>query len=86
MNNLYVKSLAKELTADELRRAFARYGKISSFNLVNKPEYSTNIAFIGFVYPDNAKAALENVLSEANLGKFEVYWHRAKSELRNDLI
>jgi RNA recognition motif-containing protein len=84
LNNLYVKSLAKELTADELRRAFARYGKISSFNLVNKPEYSTNIAFVGFVYPDNAKAALENVLSD--LGKFEVYWHRAKSELRNDLI
>jgi RNA recognition motif-containing protein len=56
-----VKSLGKELSGDEIRRAFARFGKISSFNLVNKPEFSTNVAFVGFVNPDHAKAAFENV-------------------------
>ena len=74
-----MKSLGKELSGDDIRRAFARFGKISSFNLVNKPEFSTNVAFVGFVNPDHAKAAFENVLREANLGKFEVCWHRAKS-------
>lgn len=37
LNNLYLKDLPKHVTNEQVRRAFARYGRISSFSLVDKP-------------------------------------------------
>lgn len=39
LNNLYIKDLSKIYSNDRVRRAFALYGKISSFSLINKPEF-----------------------------------------------
>ena len=64
LTNLYVKDLAKEATSDCVRRAFARYGKISSFSLVNKEQFTTNVAFVSYVSADKAKNAFENAVTD----------------------
>ena len=63
-----------------MRRALAVYGRLASFNLVNKPEFQTNIAFASFVNPAHAKHAFSSVTFAAtHLGNFSVYWHRPKN-------
>lgn len=73
LNNLYVKDLPKHVTALQVRRVFARYGKISSFNLIDKPNFTTNIAYVGYQTPAHASCALTNISSdgacEKELGK-----------------
>ena len=78
--NLYLKDIAKSATASQVRRALAVYGRLSSFNLVNKPEFMTNIAFASFVSPVHAKQAFSNVTFAAtHLGNFSVFWHKPKN-------
>ena len=62
-NNLYLSGLSKQHD-DEflLRRTFATFGKISSFKLISKPEFTTNIAYLAYVNPAHAKFALENAV------------------------
>jgi RNA recognition motif-containing protein len=60
-NNLYIKELPKHLPPLQVRRAFARYGRISSFNLIDKPSFATNIAFVGYYDPSHAATALSCV-------------------------
>jgi RNA recognition motif-containing protein len=60
-----VKDLCKTATEDQVRRVFARFGKISSFNLVNKDTFPTNIAFVAYYNSENAKLAFDNVLCQS---------------------
>lgn len=87
LTNLYVKDLSKEATSEIVRRAFARYGKISGFSLVNKEQFTTNIAFISYASAEKAKHAFENVVTDfVEFGKFEVFWHKPKASLKQELI
>jgi RNA recognition motif-containing protein len=87
LTNLYVKDLAKEATSEQVRRAFARYGKISSFSLINKEQFTTNVAFVSYVGADKAKNAFENAVTDMeDFGKFEVFWHKPKAGLKQELI
>lgn len=87
LTNLYVRDLSKEATSEKVRRAFARYGKMSSFSLINKEQFTTNIAFVSYVSADQAKNALENVLADVReFGNFEVFWHKPKAGLKQELI
>ena len=61
-NNLYVKDLDKQFDETKVRRAFAMFGKIQSFKLLNKPEFTTNIAFVAYVDPKNAASALKSAV------------------------
>jgi RNA recognition motif-containing protein len=56
-NNLYIRDLSKEFDEQQVRRAFAKFGKISSFRLLNKSEFTTNVAFVAYLYPQNATLA-----------------------------
>ena len=61
-NNLYIRELEKSYEESQVRRAFAMFGKIQSFRLVNKPEFTTNIAFVAYSCARNAKLAFENAV------------------------
>jgi len=82
---LYIKNIPKHLTSTEVRRIFARFGKISSFSLVNKEQFSTNICYVGFMNPNHAKSAFETVKKE-ELENCEVFWHKNKANLKNQLL
>lgn len=89
LNNLYVTDIPKELIDVQVRRTFARYGKISSFSLVSKEQFATNIAFVGFMNPEHARAAFERIQQEEEetLGsKVKLFWHKPKADLKNQLI
>lgn len=80
LNNLYVSQLDKSLSEADLRRSFARFGKVSSFKLVSKAEYPTNIAYVAFANPDHAKKALEHA------GVGTVMWHKSKTQCQSDVL
>lgn len=56
-NNLYIRDLSKEFDEQQVRRAFAKFGKISSFRLLDKSEFTTNVAFVAYLNPQNATLA-----------------------------
>lgn len=88
-NNLYVQHLPKDQSEVQVRRAFARFGRISSFRLVSKEQFSTNIAFVGFSNPDHAKAAFDRIAfeEEETLGpKLTLCWHKPKADAKNQLM
>ena len=80
LNNLYVTQLDKSLSEVDLRRSFARFGKVSSFKLVSKAEYLTNIAYVAFANPDHAKKALQHV----EVGT--IMWHKSKTQCQSDVL
>lgn len=67
-NNLYVRELDKAFDESQVRRAFAMFGKIQSFRLVNKIEFTTNIAYVAYTCHHNAKLAFENAVKNSKLG------------------
>jgi RNA recognition motif-containing protein len=78
--------LDKSFDESQVRRAFAAFGKIQSFRLVNKPEFTTNIAYVAYTCPRNAKLAFDNVVSHSNLGQFRIEWHKQKLRDAGKLI
>ena len=54
-NNLYVGGLPKFIDNDNsetaYRKIFARYGKISSFKILDKANFPCNVAFVAYKYP-----------------------------------
>lgn len=80
--NLYLKDLKKDATPLQVRRTLALFGRLQSFNLINKPEYSTNIAFATFASSSCAKRALLQLQDRQKfsetLGNFSVFPHKQK--------
>ena len=67
--NIYVGNLSFKTTEDDLRKAFAEYGEITSVNII-KDKYSGESRGFGFVEmasSDQAREALDN-LNGAELG------------------
>jgi hypothetical protein len=65
---MYVRDLDKALDENQVRRAFAMFGKIQSFRLLNKPEFTTNIAFVAYSSSLNATLAFKNSVKQSKLG------------------
>lgn len=80
LNNLYVSQLDKNLSEADLRRSFARFGKVSSCKLVSKIEYPTNIAYVAFANPDHAKQAQQHA------GVGTIMWHKSKNQCQSDVL
>jgi len=85
-SNLYVRDLDKSYDEAQVRRAFAMFGKIQSFKLVNKAEFTTNIAYVAYTCSRNAKFAFENAVAHSKLGQFSIEWHKQKVKDAGRLI
>jgi len=74
-NNLHVSQLPKELDENQVRRAFANFGRISSFKLVSKENYSNNIAYVAYSNPLHAQRAFESVTQTSDeMRDVQVNW------------
>jgi RNA recognition motif-containing protein len=83
--NLYVGNLAKEVTDEDLQKAFAEYGEVSSAKVI-KDNYSSLSRGFGFVeMPSNseADAAIKALNGEQLKGKaLQISEARPRSEKR----
>lgn len=59
LQNLFVSNVPKSLDEIAVRRVFARFGKVSSMKLVNKPKFSTNVAYVGYFVHSQAARAMK---------------------------
>lgn len=80
LNNLYVTQIDKNLSETDLRRSFAKFGKVSSCKLVSKDEYPTNIAYVAFANPDHAKQAQQQVCVGI------IMWHKSKIQCQSNVL
>lgn len=62
-----MSNLPKTLSELSVRRVFARFGKISSMKLVDKPQFKTNVAYIGYFAHANAALAIKQAAKEPEL-------------------
>ena len=64
-NNLYVRGLPLDIDGDtdpiRIRRICARFGRITSFKLIQNPKFSTNIAYVAYKYAPQAEHALNEL-------------------------
>jgi len=61
-NNLYIRDLDKAHDENKVRRAFAMFGRIFSFKLLNKPEFTTNVAYVAYTNHNDAMLAFKNAV------------------------
>ena len=81
-----MRELDKTFDESQVRRAFAMFGKILSFRLVNKIEFTTNIAYVAYSCHHNAKLAFDNAVSNSKLGQFSIEWHKQKIKDTGKLV
>ena len=62
------------------------FGKIQSFRLLNKPEFTTNVAYVAYLNPKNAILAFKVAVQHSKLGNFSIEWHKSKADSKNKLI
>lgn len=79
-NNLYLRSLPKELPEKELRQRLAVYGRIKSFKLVDDPKFDTNVAYVAF----ESHCHADKVFKEQPVGR--IFWHTPKSKVPSGVL
>ncbi|KAJ0256345.1 RNA recognition motif domain-containing protein [Hirschfeldia incana] len=85
--NVYVKNLPKEITDDELKKTFGKYGEISSAVVVKDESGNSRcFGFVNFESPEAAAVAVEK-MNGISLGEDVLYVGRAqkKSEREEEL-
>ncbi|KAL1212459.1 Polyadenylate-binding protein 5 [Cardamine amara subsp. amara] len=85
--NVYVKNLPKEITDDELKKSFAKYGEISSAVVMKDQSGNSRcFGFVNFENPESAAIAVER-MNGISLGEDVLYVGRAqkKSEREEEL-
>ena len=86
--NIYVKNIQSEVTDDEFRALFERFGDVSSASIAREPETgkSRGFGFVNFVKHENAATAVEE-LHEKDFKGQKLYVGRAqkKSEREEEL-
>ncbi|KFK41598.1 hypothetical protein AALP_AA2G149300 [Arabis alpina] len=85
--NIYVKNLPKEITDDELRKTFGKYGDISSAVVMKDQSGNSRcFGFVNFESPEAAEVAVEK-MNGISLGEDVLYVGRAqkKSEREEEL-
>ncbi|CAH8331614.1 unnamed protein product [Eruca vesicaria subsp. sativa] len=85
--NVYVKNLPKEITDDELKKTFRKYGEISSAVVVKDESGNSRcFGFVNFESPEAAAVAVEK-MNGISLGEDVLYVGRAqkKSEREEEL-
>uniref|UniRef100_A0A565B0T1 Polyadenylate-binding protein n=1 Tax=Arabis nemorensis TaxID=586526 RepID=A0A565B0T1_9BRAS len=85
--NIYVKNLPKEITDDELKKTFGKYGDISSAVVMKDQSGNSRcFGFVNFESPEAAEVAVEK-MNGISLGEDVLYVGRAqkKSEREEEL-
>ncbi|KAF1975860.1 RNA binding domain-containing protein [Bimuria novae-zelandiae CBS 107.79] len=79
-NTVYVGNLYYEVTADQLKRVFSRFGEIESVRVIyDNRGLSRGFAYVEFKNVDDARAACENLDMQVFEGRnLVVQFHRAK--------
>ncbi|CAD5316945.1 unnamed protein product [Arabidopsis thaliana] len=78
--NVYVKNLPKEITDDELKKTFVKYGDISSAIVMkDQSGNSRSFGFVNFVSPEAAAVAVEKT-NGISLGEDVLYVGRAQKK------
>ena len=69
--NIYVANLAREVTEDELKKAFEEFGEVESVNII-KDKYSGDPKGFGFVHmpsKEEGQSAIDNLNGKELQGK-----------------
>ncbi|CAN6937061.1 unnamed protein product [Brassica oleracea] len=78
--NVYVKNLPKEITDDELKKTFGKYGEISSAVVVKDESGNSRcFGFVNFESPEAAAVAVEK-MNGISLGEDVLYVGRAQKK------
>lgn len=73
--NVYVKNFGEDLSEEQLRGMFEKYGKITSYKIMNKDDgKSKGFGFVAFESPEAAEAAVE-ALNGKYLSFYEHFSH-----------
>nr|CAH7739351.1 unnamed protein product [Callosobruchus chinensis] len=86
--NVYVKNFGEDLTEEQLRIMFEKYGRITSLKIMNKEDgKSKGFGFVAFESPEGAEAAVEALNGKELLDGKPLYVGRAqkKAERQQEL-
>nr|CAI5865226.1 unnamed protein product [Callosobruchus analis] len=86
--NVYVKNFGEELTEEQLRTMFEKFGKITSLKIMNKEDgKSKGFGFVAFESPEDAEAAVEALNGKELIDGKPLYVGRAqkKAERQQEL-
>ncbi|KAL1492853.1 hypothetical protein ABEB36_011033 [Hypothenemus hampei] len=86
--NVYVKNFGEDLSEDQLRSMFEKFGKITSYKIMNKDDgKSKGFGFVAFESPEAAEAAVEALNGKELVEGKPLYVGRAqkKAERQQEL-
>ncbi|CAG9759973.1 unnamed protein product [Ceutorhynchus assimilis] len=86
--NVYVKNFGEELSEEQLRNMFEKYGKITSYKIMNKDDgKSKGFGFVAFECSEAAEAAVEALNGKESVDGKPLYVGRAqkKAERQQEL-
>ncbi|XP_050314604.1 polyadenylate-binding protein 4-like [Anthonomus grandis grandis] len=86
--NVYVKNFGEDLSEEQLRNMFEKYGKITSYKIMNKDDgKSKGFGFVAFESPDAAEGAVEALNGKEIVEGKPLYVGRAqkKAERQQEL-
>ncbi|XP_066158866.1 polyadenylate-binding protein 1A [Euwallacea fornicatus] len=86
--NVYVKNFGEDLTEEQLRNMFEKYGKITSYKIMSKDDgKSKGFGFVAFESPEAAEAAVEALNGKEIVEGKPLYVGRAqkKAERQQEL-
>lgn len=86
--NVYIKNFGEELTDEQLRTMFEKFGKITSYKIMSKDDgKSKGFGFVAFESPDAAEAAVQELNGKEIVEGKPMYVGRAqkKAERQQEL-
>ncbi|XP_030748797.1 polyadenylate-binding protein 4-like [Sitophilus oryzae] len=86
--NVYVKNFGEDLSEEQLRNMFEKFGKITSYKIMSKDDgKSKGFGFVAFESPEAAEAAVENLNGKEMVEGKSLYVGRAqkKAERQQEL-
>lgn len=86
--NVYVKNFGEDLSEDQLRNMFEKYGKITSYKIMSKDDgKSKGFGFVAFESPEAAEAAVDSLNGKEIVEGKPLYVGRAqkKAERQQEL-
>jgi len=85
--NLYIRQIDKDLPTEQVRIAFASFGKIASFKMMCRPKYRFNIAYVMYYESEHAKRAFDMVRQyDECFENLKVDWFKPRQSQADDML